>query len=433
METIVLFTNPFDETVSQLIEFIQNIQTEHLYNSIYKITFFVEPEIYKDTLAMTTEINYPYLYVCTDQKFVSINNFTELYNNCIYDFTGIYATRMEIIYIKNKVSDTIYVKIIPYIDVNRLYMPQDLISTFMIQYRDILFLNNVYVSSDPLAEYGQKLLTQKSLTENIVKVNSIYTCNDSNYADKLDTMIMKLRYENVFSLIEFKDDPLFLIILELVKAFEVTQINDYEFQYNKVNLFECSIKTWLIKSALRLLDDELPIYRFQINNDIDMSDEYLRPKARLAAILSYLKITKDVNISKIQVLDDMTVIIPVVSLSFITLFNEYMSVYLEDIDNWSITLCPTLEQAVTLKDTISSKSKLSKFDSYIVDIDDDEYLIILTSRPEMIKYDRKIAKSKVTENSRGYASSDIKSEWIRFYAKEYNLDSNLLLFKDVNV
>jgi hypothetical protein len=468
MNTITIFTNPFDESVNELIDFIDDVQIEHLYNSTYKVTCLVKEEVYIDTLALVTNINYSYLYFCTDIRSESLNDFIELYNNCIFDFIGLYATRFEVVYFGNK--EIITVKLVPYIDQIRIYLSQNSISTFTIKYRDVLNLNNIFITLDPLFEYSKKILKDKNIVSEVDKVNNLIYGTDLIYADKTDMIIMKLKQENYFSLNEFKDDPLFLIMLEVMKAFEVIKVDDYIFRYIS-NPFQISIKNWIIKSSLRIINNQLPLYRFQVDN-LSNNEDDMKIKIRLAAILSYLKIKNDINIDDIKVLDDMSVQIPILNMRMISIFNEYISVYLDVVDNWSVTLCPSFLQAVTLRNIVK-KSKLGSFDSYILD----DYLIILTDRSEIIKYSEDIPASEPTTD-RGFITSkseplsiklttsiikdcdgkdlfivkygkqdllitqnedevdkfknkveNIESNWIRFYAKEYNLMSNLLLFK----
>lgn len=486
MDTLVTFTNPFDDSINSLIDFIDDIQIDHLYNSTYKLTCFIDPEINKDIQALFTKISYPYLYFCTDIKSDSLSNFIELFNNCIYQYIGIYATRFEIIYIK--IDADIYVKIIPYIDLERIYLHNDSVLIFMSRYNEILKLNNVFISSDLLFDYASTILKNKSIVTEYIRFEELIYGKDITYSNKIDSVIQKLKQENYFSLIEFKDDPLFLIITELTKSFDIIQQEDYIFRYF-LNPFQVSIKTWIIKSSLRILDNKLPLYRFQASNFLDRNDDKLKVKLKLAAILSYIKIKNDINLQDIEVLDDMSIQIPVLSIEMISIFNEYISEYFEILDNWSVVLCPSFLQAVSLR-TITKKSKLGMFDSYIINFNNlenehenniDEYLIILTNKPETIKYSESIPDSEIvnSDEDRGFKLShfesidlskyinistikdcdgknmfiikynkqnllitykqeevdefkkkisNIKSEWIKFNVEKYGLMSNLILF-----
>lgn len=488
MDILVTFTNPFDDSINSLIDFIDDIQIEHLYNSTYKLTCFVDPEISKDIQALFTKISYPYLYFCTDIKSDSLSNFIELFNNCIYQHLGIYATRIEIIYIKIDVD--IYVKMIPYINLDRIYLHNDSISIFMSKYNEILKLNNVFISSDSLFDYASLILKNKSITTEYVRFEELIYGKDITYSDKIDSVIQKLKQENYFSLIEFKDDPLFLVISELAKSFNIIQQEDYIFKYS-LNPFQVSMKSWIIKSSLRILDNKLPLYRFQASNFLDRNDDKLKVKLKLAAILSYIKIKNDISLQDIEVLDDMSIQIPVLNIEMISVFNKYISEYFEILDNWSVVLCPSFLQAVSLR-TITKKSKLGMFDSYIINLDGlekedkyensaDEYLIILTNKPETIKYSESIPESEInnSDKDRGFKLShsksidlskyinvstirdcdnkdmfiikynkqnllvthdqrevdkfkekisNIKSEWIKFNVEKYGLMSNVILF-----
>lgn len=469
-----LFTNPFDSKVSDIIDFIDDMKIEKRYNTTYKIYYDGD----HDATTALTPVAYTYLYHVTWRASNSLSSFIELFNETVHQYLGIRANRFEVVYYSLK--GEIYTKLIPYLNDERIYMSHTMLSNYRIKYQDILSdIDNVLISNDPLSRYVSN--------DRLQRIDNIVYGKEPD--DSIDMKITKLKQEDHFTLIEFRDDPIVIVMLELAKVFRFKIISDEHLvlQYANWEIFETSPKDWLVKNTFRLLDSDLPVIRIQTSNSLDNVDEYdssLRAKIKLASILSYQRVYPHIDTNKIRVHYDLSVEVPVFSLDMLQAFNDYLSIYLSsEIDNWSAVLCPTLSQGITLRNILKSDTRLGVYNSYIVNNDDDDYLILLTPRSETIKVSNDLPDSDVDEDMRGYMvvtndqdrldiskslkinqikdcenkiiyyvkyndqnllithdvnevkrfedkMGNIKSEWIRYYASEYGMMSSLIGFMD---
>lgn len=405
MNQLITITNPFEPTFSDVLDLIDEIQIEHLYNLSYKVSSnSTDPDLRKDILTAFTDISYTYLRFETDTASKDLYLFSELFNEAINQYYGFKGEKVSVTYYSLKSSD-MFVKIVPYFNNSRIWDSEESIIRFKNSYQ--LSIDEVYISSDLLFDYSCKLLKEKNVFHETRKVNSLVIGKDKDYADRIDTVITKLKQENIFSLIEYKDDPILQIMIEVANVFEYNKIDDetLTFQQN-FNEFQSSPKDWIVKSSLRVLNGMLPIYRFQTNNYLDNIDEFndgLKARIKLAAILSCIKC--EIGYSNIKVHHDLSVQVEIYSYLLIKQFTEYITDYIQQFDNWSSVLCPSLSQAITLRGIVKNNTRLAPFESYIVNVNDNEYLIVLTAKPETIKFSE-LLMSEVTGNFRGFKEQD---------------------------
>jgi len=408
MNQLITFSNPFDPNIADILDFIDDIKIDKKYNTTYRITCNIKDEIKKNVISSITEISYTYLFICTMISSDNLYDFIELFNRSIYHFLGIEPDRVQIIYLQ--IEDDIYTKIIPYFEDDRIYLSEEAFARYINKYNNLLQVNNLFISNDELFQYASKLLEEKrgGIKIESNKVEKLAYIDNKNIEDvnQIDFIITKLKQQDLFSLEEFKDDVTLSVVLEVVKAFEFEKINDQFLIFKSVGELN---KNWLLKSTFRILNNQLPTYRLQTNNyidEIDITNNGLKAKIKLCAVLSCKKLGILFN-DNIIVHSDLSVQIEVLELENIGQFNEYMALYLQRIEEWSDLLCSSIGQAVTIREMIKS-TKIGSFESYIINIEENEYLIVLTNNRELIKVDVKnVTYDKNID--RGYKLDEIKS------------------------
>lgn len=455
---VTFYTDPYH---TDKFEFIYNEESEvyvdHLFNSTYRVICNSTPS----TLALISEIGYVYIFYTLDRNSENIDQFIQLLNEMIYNFFGIRITRMQIVMLES------IVKLIPFFGDDRVYVPQELFIAFIDKYKHInenqFMLNDRYFD---LYDYIESKLRLKGIEGRTQQIDKLLVCSDDQYILKVDSLNLMCKGMDYFSLNEYKFDPILELLLELIKLFDIKEID----RSNLVFKSDILNRNWLINSSFGLLFDIIPSFRIQTNTFMEAEiDDRMKAKMKLAAVLSYQKLDIPFDMDSILVHSDLSIQIPVYDVNMLNQFTQYLNDYLTYIDNWSIILCPSLGQGLSIKESINDTNLLSK-ESYIIEMNKNDYLIFLTTdfsrtiRPgddiksmlikdalidrgfkrienESVKLDVKIADNKLVvegrivlvtddkdelEQMRELYSRDIDNRWIVYHIIHNKKISNLI-------
>jgi hypothetical protein len=402
---VIFHCNPFKDSRFEFIrDDDKNLTITKEFNSTFRISKIVERSTLSSLMSLITSLGFVSLTLTVKQPSYP-DQLIELFRTAVYQFFGLEITSIQIAHllIKEQTWDHVvrYFRLVPFYNDKRIYISEELLISFFNSFEEIFLNDRTLVLNDSFKFYSfiSDQLESKSIFPEgkITRTGDIVSSNGkifNNFIDKVNDFDLMFKKLNYFSLDEFRFDSLLLLMLELIKVFRVKVIssNDLIFQSN-----ELIDKNWIINSSLQLIKNRLPNVRVQTNVFIQDSDNSLRAKIKLCGILSYYRLNIPFDFNDIVIHEDYSIQVPVYNLKTLNDFTDYFNQYFEGIEHWSILLCPSLGQAITIRNSIIEESYLNEV--YIVTFNSKEYLIIPTNvfDRKMIEFPEDIKSTIIDE------------------------------------
>ena len=444
MTYVEFVTDPYLPEISSKLTMIStfddNLEKVNLQNGLVLFTGSS-----KELISLVDEVSYSTLTYSLDisgnENPTLLLHIVELFRQCVMNFFNIPVIKIETMI--REVDEQLFLTLTPITSsMNLLHASEDSLCYFLSQYDEILRVGNGFVSSDELSDYCIELLKLKGINIQFKQIDKIkYTFVDQYFDlnnEKLDMLIKLFRSRNYISLYDLRQDNNVPLIFEIAFLFNFTNPNDtihnsilkhvdnisevssvqyLVFQIPDIS-FDICPRQWLLSSVFQIRKSKLPLYTFyfNFNNTTDDSIDYLKAKILGATIVVLQKINYNIDIDEIKINEDLSITIPVFSWKSILSFKEGFKDILNEIDNWTIILCPSLGIGITMRTQID-------YISMVVPLLHSEYLVIFSDIPKIITFkDLKSTTPKNVLEQRGIS--------LKQYEEKVKIEKSEVVYKE---
>lgn len=223
--------------------------------------------------------------------------------------------------------------------------------------------------------YNPLVKTRKVLVGNkevIFVLNGDENDENGEFILQVEDYVRSLRMKGYFSLSSASWlTPLYIEIAKMMKMIIHRADESMVFQIPPeypITDFKMPIEQWVMNSAIRILDNKLPIFIVEppemvIDNIDSYSSLDLKSKLLFASFRAYYRMTHDnpillPHITEIKVLPNYSIQIPIATLNDILKFKYYLPIMLEGMDQWLVFSCQNLLEGMITRWYIQQSTDL---------------------------------------------------------------------------